>query len=1030
MFKRVMTILISVLAMVFLGLLLYRLPRGGQGTDLNIFAVEPSQRATTEEHVINVDRVGGVSYGRFEVFKRDKDGRLIYAIRARQRPVENTGRSLLDQPDIRLYSTKGEELRITAPRGFIDVEGAVVASIDDIKKGRLSDGVVIRHDRGTPGDDADDLVVTMDHCDYDQRTAQLYTDDPVMVRGPEVEIDATGLRIFLVPGETELRELQLLKDVHIVLWQGGEKLQMQLTPTAPGEAGRQPLTGRTAEGEAQTPAEQAGDAGGDAKKPYRFVLQNNVRVTRGDQGLETDEQVTLHVRMRDRRQDEAEDRSGTPAGTGAAPASGDATPEPSPTVRRQPDAVPVDIRCDGPFTYAPVAPKEAPRDIRLEATGRKVVVWDDQMRATGQVLKFDGATGQGELTASENVTVVLRDDATVTTREVRFDRSAGTVWFNGAGNLVAKVSGGGLGLERAKSDEPFVATWSDKMQVGFGSGDRLGADGKPVLGTDGKAEQRNFLNWAEFYGRAELKQGVQSLSGDFIRVDLFPPAPGPQDDRERQAIKRVVARDRVAVRQPKTGERAAVGDMTCGEFEFDFRRSDDGSSRPERFVARDDVVAVHEDGHIEAGVLKAWFGPHPEKPEDDRITRMIAETDVRARQTYRGRELYAEGVYLELDEDTGQMTLRGTEQAWAVASQGPQTLRGIDIRMDRAKGRADVAGPGTLKLLSDRGLEGQKIDEPMPVHIAWTRKMSFDRGTNTAHFSGDVQTRTPRGSIDCADLWVFFYDTEDEGSEPPAGAGPGEEMFGGLGLGRLTAVENVVARTVSTPKDAAKDLSATTLRCGKLEYNALKEKAVVDGAGTMEILEVSRIPAGVVPHKRPPHRTTVVTWKRAMIFDRKDLVAWFGQDVVVDVKAAGRRDAELEGMRLNLSGKSTLACQVLRLYLARAEGMEDAAGREGIALKEMVATCGPEPPWVSTVSPVSFSDGVYSGTAERMTYDHVKRLIVLTGSPARIMQRDEAGRSFRQEARQMSFWRDQGKIEVLQPWGTTLRPSRDFDLRR
>ena len=39
MFKRVMTILISVLAMVFLGLLLARLPRTGQGTDVSVFAV-------------------------------------------------------------------------------------------------------------------------------------------------------------------------------------------------------------------------------------------------------------------------------------------------------------------------------------------------------------------------------------------------------------------------------------------------------------------------------------------------------------------------------------------------------------------------------------------------------------------------------------------------------------------------------------------------------------------------------------------------------------------------------------------------------------------------------------------------------------------------------------------------------------------------------------------------------------------------------------------------------------------------------
>jgi hypothetical protein len=227
-----------------------------------------------------------------------------------------------------------------------------------------------------------------------------------------------------------------------------------------------------------------------------------------------------------------------------------------------------------------------------------------------------------------------------------------------------------------------------------------------------------------------------------------------------------------------------------------------------------------------------------------------------------------------------------------------------------------------------------------------------------------------------------------------------------------------VARVVETPADAAKNLTASTLWCNRLEYKADEQSATVDGAGRMDILEVGRLPADLPPHKRQPVSATVVSWKKAMKFERARRQAWFGEDVVVEVtgRAADRLDPN--GTPIQTSGRSLLNCQVLRLYFDEPAGGADDTGRAGLALKEIVTLSGPEPPLVAKRADVLFRDGEFFGSAQRMTYDAAKRLVALSGNPARIKRQSQA----EVLADEMEYWRDSGQIRILRYHAITIKP--------
>ncbi len=1001
-----MTVLISVLAVIFVALLLWHLPQMDYDDVFGVPDAEPIEEPPpgAEDKGFPVgDPQTEVGYSDIEIFRRNRDGRLTHAIFAKMRPREPAGRADLLDPRMIFYASGGEQFHVRAPRGMLDTEGAVVARFNDIKRGALWGGVVMRHDRGTPDDESDDLVVRMDRCEYDQREARFHTDDPVTVRGPEVEMDAVGMVALLVRGENELKELRFLRDITMTLQgQEGEALAVGMTPTARSEPSGGSAPAGPAEAESAEPATDREEQTGEGGRFYRFTLKGNVRVEqpRGDgtRGLEADRQVELVTRS------EGDSLGGGPdASRAGAPSAAD---------RGQPRAdggsgppeeaapAPVEVVCDGPFTFEPVPSEEAPGGLQLKATGRRVVLWEPRMRATGDDFSFDGATGIGVLRDSERTRVMLAqgpDKRTeIVSREVRFDRDNATAAFAGPGRLVVDVPEEEFAGVRAEGDRPLKATWRKAMNVDF-AGQRTP-----------QGELRNVLDRAEFHGSAVLRQGRRTLSGEHLVLGMA----APEASGGQYGIRSVTASGDVAVIQPEAEGQVSVGDLTCGYLEFHFRQDDRGESRPTTLFARENVVGTAENSNLEADRLSVHFEADPEQPDRDVVQRLVAEGNVRARRDDR----YAEGRYLEYSTEArlpgegagAAMVLRGTENEWATALLGPHRIRGVDITMDRTRRRVDAKGPGRLKLMSNRGIEGGERESPMPITVAWTRKMIYNGVESQAHFSGRAEVRLPGAGIDCADLWIFFMPAggEEERSE--------DQAFEAVDVKRLTASKNVVARRVQTPDDPEEDVTVATIHADVLEYKTLERSAVVDGPGRLEVVEVGRVPADVPPRDREPHNRTTVRWERGMKFDRRRAMAWFARGVVAEVFGLAVNPETGEVDRAG-RGQRTLRCQILRAYLQsdESEASDEVAG---LSLKELVAHCGPEPPYVTRVVPVTFEDGSYRGTARRMTYNRRKQLVVLTGDPARVWKKGD-GNFGRYEGDRMSYRLDSKRVEILEPRG-------------
>ncbi len=961
MFKKVMMVLISILAMIVVALLLARVGGLDAKKILNLLPISPQQVTGTGNTSLRVG-VGnqGPGAGRFELIVRDKTGRLKKVIRAEMHP-EASGRANLVNPVILLYDEKGQQTSIAAPNGFFDSDG-IIGDLDDIKRGALTGGVTIRHNHASPDDPADDLVATMDHIDYDQKSSLLSTDDAVKIRSPENDVDAIGLRIFLVPekekknaapeNKNTIKEIQFLKEVHIVMRRQSGKFSLGLgTETGPAAPPTATVPADTATAKTSPAPASAAVAKAAGPQPYKFTLKGHVKAVQEGSSLTGADELVLVVRSKSGAGGlGGSDRSGAvrsdsrPAGVHSATTPLRAPPAGSPATKPAPKAAgtTMDIVCDGPLVINPLTDPAAP-EMSLAAKaadGREVVLVNNDLRTRSATLDYDGGTGAGLLTRTEKSPVDIVQGATkIVGDKVRFNRAAGTVHVDGPGRLDSVSGAGGMDLggpvSTTSSKEPFVAIWKTGMQAGLGQRTVHRGEAKPA------EPAKTTIQWARFAGDAVLRQGAQSLSGQELGVDLF-----DATDEGKQAIRRVTGQGQVAASQPGSGQQAMVGDLACENMRLDFVRNADGTSRPETLFAKGKVVGTQADGGIEAGEMKIIFAPDPKAPTKSKAVGLVADHNVRVRQ----KAMYAEAEHLETDETGDNLLLVGAEAPyWAMAQQGPNKIRGPKIAMSKSKQYVDVAGAGDMEISVDRDMEGRKLKEPSPLHLDWKRHMTFDGPKNVAHFSGAARTRMPTASVDSEDLWVFFTAAPAKSPSPlgegaPSGAGEGlrprtvghadspptDQMFKNKSLSRLVALEKVTARSIDTPPDPKDDLEAATIRCERLEYSADDAKAYVPVPGTLEILSVGRDPETTSPFQRAPHSTVNVAWKKEMIFDRgKTALGYFSGDVACEIKDTAGKFSGKTGSKSaaagGSSGLTTLYCQDLRLYFQNELAALDAA---------------------------------------------------------------------------------------------------------
>jgi len=123
-----------------------------------------------------------------------------------------------------------------------------------------------------------------------------------------------------------------------------------------------------------------------------------------------------------------------------------------------------------------------------------------------------------------------------------------------------------------------------------------------------------------------------------------------------------------------------------------------------------------------------------------------------------GNQLYAMNGLM----DQREIQLFG-DPARVVSQTGELEGTRIDLK---EVGSVESAGSGSIRFISDKGLDGKKLSTPMPIDIYWSNKMEYRK--NSAHFAGNIRVsmvdeNSQAMEVTCAGLTVHF--SEDSGKD-------------------------------------------------------------------------------------------------------------------------------------------------------------------------------------------------------------------------------------------------------------------------
>lgn len=171
--------------------------------------------------------------------------------------------------------------------------------------------------------------------------------------------------------------------------------------------------------------------------------------------------------------------------------------------------------------------------------------------------------------------------------------------------------------------------------------------------------------------------------------------------------------------------------------------------------------------------------------------------DTESRFTATGNQLVAsEGL---ADERTIQLF---GDPARVIRPNGQSQLEGTRIDLKDVSRRATVVGNGSIRFMTDKGIDGRLLPEPAPIDIYWSDHMEFrDRSAN---FVGNIRvTMAEAGAqtveLKCAGLTVHFADDVSLGSRDDDG-GFSTFTTSDTGDGRNGRIERIECHNTVTVK--------------------------------------------------------------------------------------------------------------------------------------------------------------------------------------------------------------------------------------
>ncbi len=386
-------------------------------------------------------------------------------------------------------------------------------------------------------------------------------------------------------------------------------------------------------------------------------------------------------------------------------------------------------------------------------------------------------------------------------------------------------------------------------------------------------------------------------------------------------------------------------------------------------------------------------------------------------------------------------------------------VRAPTVQLDMKAQRAEVASAGLLRFRSYQDLGGERLKEPVPVTISWSKSMTMDGAQNTGLFVGDVHAVSRDTVVDCRELRVAFADipTPAEGTPTTAPVdrywifGPLAKLItdrsaknGGsrdlMGGGRKRPVQMLAvgdARALSTSmdaKDRSRILSRMQIDGPQLVLDLESDQMRVDGAGHL-LIEDYRLPAarrrtavGKAAAGRDPFGSglevqspsqTLFTWQNAMSFFAGRGLAVFDRDVTM---------THLSGPAIKLSGALATAMKVdvakLQALKARRAGLRcDNLMVEFFRDRTAKHPDDPTPLAGATelkllraTGRARMEEGTRSVEGDLITFNRANNVIRVFGSPdspAQLLDQDEAsGKLWRWWGESVTYNIETGQIDA------------------
>ena len=984
----------------------------------------------------------------------DEYGRIKYQFRSlRWEPVAEDEMHLV-KAEIWIFRPSGQFVHISADEGQVVMQQ--VGNKDVVPKhGWLRDNVRIYIDRTTrkwreenpdrakPEQHPDSVIhIWLDEVRFDMDLAQLMADGPLEVQSRYAEIRGRGLALHWNQVDDRIELLEIAEGDRMKLRRSGlvsfampgseEELssaeQARSSATGPpGVATNQPLVPVVGEEVATSrptnqPASQPTRRRSRPESPkqpdtYRAVFEGNVVVVQRNQQEVTGQ---LHADRLELLFDLGQKEQ--------LAVGGEPTSQPSSDTEQEPESY-VELTWTGRMTMRPEAARQsssqpAAKDrFHVVAVGNPVRLSDRQGKATCQKLVYHNETEQVWLLGRDDELVELstgRDGRRMSGREVFFDRKEGVARIDGAGQMtdprqsVAQVDlfGGRGGGRRGPGKDKTNIRWTKGVELEL---DRAVVQRTAPDGTT-STKVRQYIRQATFRGDVQMNQADQQVAAEQIVVFFDPPAEGGQI---AEAANRFVADGRVVVGSNEDR-------ISCDKLTVEMTTDQEGKNVPRLAHAIGQVVARQNERVIRADKLIARIGPVDKPDSKDRrlgITNLQAYRQVSVHDPQQKLEVTADELHCSF--------IAGRQIDEALVIGEPEAMVGLDdylvhaarIELELPKQRAEVNCPGRLQFMTRQDLDGRPLDEPVPVAISWSDRMTLRGADNVCWFRGQVRSVSRTNVLTCEKLRVDFQDI------PPDRAKAAQSdpywIFGPMVRGmaerseRTTLTErvhkrpafvvaegDVVALSYTLDPSGQRRLSSMRVAGPEMFVDLLKDQLDVLGAGSL-LIEDYRLPRldqhqpvgepaplmGEFGSRGPSQ--TVVTWGESMSFFSGEDTAVFcggvhmihraGTELALAEDLAKALEVDATALRLASGRRSNLTCRQLVLEFVRSR---HATG----ALAAMDQTRDTELKRIEASGNVHLQDGSRTILTDRIIYDRSSEMVTIRGSrtmEARIVQHNE-----------------------------------------